>query len=161
MVFLLRTYGIGPEEKGEFTGTAPFDDAGNTYYTDYLLVAKERGIVNSVGENLFAPEREMFVMLYNAFEALDETAGSATGKRLADFEDAAETASWAEAALDALVERGLVGGWKVFPAGGAARARRRSGLRGAACRRGRRRTEALRGYPARGENKEARPGGRA
>lgn len=66
ITLLLKTYEI----KGDESFKNNFADAGNTYYTDYLATAKKLGISEGIGNNLFAPEREitredMFAMLYN------------------------------------------------------------------------------------------------
>jgi len=61
---LLKAYEIAPD-------TSPadnFSDAGNTYYTGYLASAKRLGISGGVGNNMFAPDKnitrqEMFTLL--------------------------------------------------------------------------------------------------
>ena len=55
IVMLMKAYGIAPDAnpKNNFT------DAGNTWYTGYLAVAKRLGISAGVGSNLFAPEKEI------------------------------------------------------------------------------------------------------
>jgi len=55
IVLMMRAYGIAPD-----TDTADnFSDAGNTYYTGYLAAAKRLQISNGVGNNMFAPDKEI------------------------------------------------------------------------------------------------------
>lgn len=55
MVMLMRAYGIAPDTNPEDN----FSDAGNTYYTGYLAAVKRLSISAGVGDNLFAPEKEI------------------------------------------------------------------------------------------------------
>lgn len=92
-----------------------FKDAGNTYYTDYLAAAKRLGIANGVGNNMFAPEQEitrqeMFVLVFNALQVIDELPTAITEKELTSFNDAGQAASWAIEALSALVKADIIGG---------------------------------------------------
>ncbi|GEM_PF-2511518 len=114
VVLLMNAYSISTEI--ELTDQiTPFSDAGDTYYTAYLLAAKELGIVNGVGNNLFAPEREitrqeMFLMLYNALTAIGDLPTASTGNQLADFNDADQAAPWAQVALNSLIGSGIISG---------------------------------------------------
>lgn len=111
IVMLTRAYGIEPDA----SPADNFADAGNTYYTNYLAAAKRLGIANGIGNNLFAPDREitrqeMFTLLYNALLAIDELPEGNAGKKLSDFSDASGIASWAKDAMRLLVETGTVAG---------------------------------------------------
>jgi len=113
IVLLMNAYGINPDAAVE--GTTNFIDAGSTYYTNYLLAAKSLEIVNGVGNNMFAPEQaitrqEMFVMLYNALEVIEELPQASGGKKLSDFGDANQVDSWAREAMSALIEGGVISG---------------------------------------------------
>jgi hypothetical protein len=113
VVLLMNAYEISPDAVGE--GTTNFTDAGNTYYTKYLLAAKSLGIVSGVGNNMFAPERavtrqEMFVMLYNALDVIGELPQTSGDKQLSDFEDADQVAAWSQDAISALIEGGVIYG---------------------------------------------------
>lgn len=113
IVLLMNAYNISPDLAP--LGTVNFADAGNTYYTNYLLTAKGLGIVNGVGNNLYAPEQainrqEMFVMLYNALKVIDEVPALLDSKQLTDFSDANQVASWAQDALNALIRGGIISG---------------------------------------------------
>ncbi len=117
VVLLMNSYAISPEMNKEFDHMDNFNDSGDNYYTDYLLVAKGLGIVNGIGNNLFAPEQEitrqeMFVMLYNALKVIGEVPASWTDKQLSSFNDAVEIADWAEEALSTLVKANIVSGSK-------------------------------------------------
>lgn len=111
LVMLLRAYGIAPD-------TAPtdnFSDGGDTYYTGYLATAKRLGLSSGIGDNLFAPQREisrqeMFTLLYNTLSRLGQLPQGQSGKTLSDFSDVGDIAPWAEKALSALVESGAITG---------------------------------------------------
>jgi len=111
IVLMMRAYGIEPDE----SPADNFSDAGNTYYTGYLAAAKRLGISAGVGNNKYAPEKEisrqeMFTMLYNALKAIGQLPKGDSGKTLLDFSDASEIAPWAKEAMAYLVETGMVSG---------------------------------------------------
>ncbi|WP_418791817.1 leucine-rich repeat protein [Phosphitispora sp. TUW77] len=115
VVLLMKAYQINTQSQGTSNPIENFTDAGNTYYTDYLLAAKNLGIVNGVGNNMFAPEKEitrqeMFVMLYNALKVIDEVPNSVNDNQLSSFNDAADIAEWAEEATSTLIKAGVVSG---------------------------------------------------
>ncbi len=126
MVLLMNAYQIEPAggsadsaENSDNTGnnedTGNFTDAGNTYYTNYLAAAKSLGISNGVGNNMFAPDKEitrqeMFVLLYNGLQLIDELPAATNDKQLGAFNDAGQVASWATEAMSALVRSGVVSG---------------------------------------------------
>jgi hypothetical protein len=67
IVLMMRAYGMVPDENP----VDNFSDAGNTYYTGYLAAAKRLGITSGVGDNMFAPKKqitrqEMITLLHNA-----------------------------------------------------------------------------------------------
>ncbi|MEA4934910.1 MAG: S-layer homology domain-containing protein [Lawsonibacter sp.] len=111
ITLLLRTYGIAPDD----SSADNFSDAGNTYYTGYLAVAKRLGISDGVGENKFAPEQaltrqEMFTLLYNALKATNQLAAGDSSKTLFNFSDAGSISFYAKDAIAYLVKSGIVGG---------------------------------------------------
>jgi hypothetical protein len=111
IVLMMRAYSILPDTNP----TDNFSDAGNTYYTGYLAAAKRLGISAGVGNNLFAPEKEitrqeMFTLLYNALKVIGLLPQGDSGKTLSDFSDAGQIDSWAKDAMTMLVETGAVGG---------------------------------------------------
>jgi hypothetical protein len=118
LVMLMKAYEIAPDAQPQDN----FADAGSTYYTGYLAAAKRLGISGGIGDNLFAPEKEitrqeMFTLLYNALkvigqlpEAGSEGSGGDTGKALTDFSDSGEIASWATEALTFLTKNGTAAG---------------------------------------------------
>lgn len=115
VVLLLKAYGITPEQKAEFTQAGQFSDAGQTYYTDYLLVAKGLGIIEGIGSNRFAPEnaitrQEMLAMLYNALKVLNELPAATNSRQLSNYQDAAQVAAWAHDAMNALLKAGVISG---------------------------------------------------
>lgn len=112
IVLLMNAYQIDPNRKPQ---DGNFADAGNTYYTGYLAAAKGLGIANGIGNNLFAPDKditrqEMFVLLYNALKGIDKLPAPISDKKLGSFEDSDQVASWANEALSSLVKAGIVTG---------------------------------------------------
>lgn len=111
IVLLMRTYGIAPDA----SPTNNFSDAGNTYYTNYLATAKRLGISEGVGNNMFAPgkqitRQEMFTLLYNALKVIGKLPQGDSGNELSDFSDAGLIDSWAKDAMTLLVETGTISG---------------------------------------------------
>lgn len=125
LVMMMRSYGIVADKNS----INNFEDAGNTYYTGYLAAAKRLGISEGIGNNLFAPgkeitRQEMFTLLYNTLMVLNELPQGNVGKLLADFTDRGEIADWAKEAMNLFVKAGLVSGdgGRLNPAGDATRA---------------------------------------
>lgn len=111
LVLLMRAYNISPDE----SPTENFSDAGNGYFTGYLAAAKRLGISAGVGNNMFAPNneitrQEMFTMLYNALEALNQLPEGGSNRNLSDFTDAELISPWAKKAMTLLVETGTIVG---------------------------------------------------
>ena len=111
IVMLMKAYGIAPDADPK----ANFADAGATYYTGYLAVAKRLGISTGVGDNLFAPEKEitrqeMFTLLYKVLKVIGKLPQGNSGQTLSDFSDTGDMASWAQDAMTFLVETGTVSG---------------------------------------------------
>lgn len=125
IVLMMRAYGIDPDT----SPTDNFSDAGNTYYTGYLAAAKRLGISVGVGNNMFAPgkeitRQEMFTMLFNALKVIKQLPQGDSGKTLLDFSDTWEIAPWAKEAITILVETGVIrgSGGKLTPTSTATRA---------------------------------------
>ena len=113
IVLMMRAYSIAPDENP----TDNFSDAGDTYYTGYLAAANRLGISAGVGNNQYAPDKEinrqeMFTLLYNALKVLDRLPHGDSGNTLSDFTDAGQIDSWAKEAMTSLVRTGTVGGSK-------------------------------------------------
>ncbi len=111
LVMIMRAYGIEPDERlGD-----NFADAGDTYYTDYLAAAKEMDITKGVGNNLFAPNREitrqeMFTLLYNVLKELNKLPEISDEIKLSDFNDRDQIAVWAEEAMAQFVKSQIISG---------------------------------------------------
>ncbi len=106
IVMLLRAYGIE-----EMTGDN-FDDCGDTWYTGYLAAAKQLGISNGVGDNKFAPEKEIsrqeiVTLIYNYLKTIGEVEDAESA---ASFEDKDEIADWASEAVAFASFKGYVNG---------------------------------------------------
>ncbi len=125
IVLMMRSYGMAPDKNA----TDNFADAGNTYYSGYLAAAKRLGITTGVGNNMYAPgkeitRQEMFTLLYNALKSIEQLPGGDSGKTVLDFSDATQISSWAQEAMAAFVVTGTVGGsnGKLNPTGTTTRA---------------------------------------
>jgi Listeria/Bacterioides repeat len=111
LVMMMRAYGVKPDENPKDN----FADAGSTYYTGYLAAAKRLGISGGIGNNMFAPDKEitrqeMFTLLYNVLKGIGELPEGKSGKQLSDFSDTGQIASWAKEAMTLLMETGTIGG---------------------------------------------------
>ncbi len=111
IVMLMKAYSIAPDANPKNN----FADAGSSYYTGYLAAAKRLGISEGMGNNLFAPDKEitrqeMFTLLYNALKVIGKLPRGNSSKSLSDFSDAGQIASWAQNATMLLVETGTIGG---------------------------------------------------
>jgi uncharacterized repeat protein (TIGR02543 family) len=111
IVMLMKAYDIAPNANPKDN----FSDAGGTYYTGYLAAAKRLSISNGVGNNMFAPEKEitrqeMFTLLYNALKVIGQLPQGDSDKTLSDFTDAGQIDSWAKEAMTLLVKTGTIGG---------------------------------------------------
>lgn len=111
MVMLMKAYGIAPDAHPQDN----FADAGATYYTGYLAAAKRLNIAGGVGNNMFAPNKEitrqeMLTLLHNALKAIGSLPEGTAGKPLSAFTDADKIAPWAKEAITLLVETGTIGG---------------------------------------------------
>jgi uncharacterized repeat protein (TIGR02543 family) len=125
LVMIMKAFGINPDENAENN----FSDAGNTYYTGYLAAARKLGITDGVGDNKFAPDRqvtrqELFVLIYNTLKNMNELPIATTVKELADFKDAGKVADYANKAVELFVKTGIISGssGNILPADSASRA---------------------------------------
>ena len=111
IVMLMNAYGITSDTNPKDN----FADAGGTYYTGYLAAAKRLGISVGVGNNLFAPNKEithqeMFTLLYNALKVIGELPQGNTGKPLSSFSDSNQIASWENDAMKPMLQTGSISG---------------------------------------------------
>lgn len=113
VLMLVNAFGIdsGVSE----SGIDNFEDVENTYYADYVLAAKQLGIVRGVGNNRFVPDapitrQEGLVMVYNCLKAQDEIPSSTWKKGLQSFSDADTVSEWAVEAVSCMVKAGIVQG---------------------------------------------------
>ena len=119
IVLLMNAYGIAPDKNPADN----FSDAGNTWYTGHLAAAKRLGISDGLGNNRFAPDREitrqeMFTLMYNVLKVYGKLPETGDGKTLSEFGDAGDVALWAKDATELFVETGIIEGvdGKLFPA---------------------------------------------
>ncbi|MDQ8739176.1 S-layer homology domain-containing protein [Paenibacillus sp. LHD-38] len=111
IVFLLKAYGIMPNEKE----TNNFSDAGDAYYTNYLGAAKRLGITNGIDGTIFEPNskitrQDLFTLLYRSLEVLGELPAATSNVTMSSFSDAEQIAGYASDAFKSLVEGGIVTG---------------------------------------------------
>lgn len=125
IVMVMKAYGIEPDTNI----TENFGDAGDTYYTGYIAAAKRLGITGGVGNNMFAPEREitrqeMFTLLYKVLKELNELPQTNNGPKLSSFTDSDSISEYAKEAMESLVEAGIIAGsnGKLAPAATTTRA---------------------------------------
>lgn len=111
LTMVMKAYGI----KADSNATDNFADAGNKYYTGYLAAAKRLGISDGVGNNRFAPDKEitreeMFTLLYSILKLRGELPAGNSGKGLNEFSDTNDMAAWAKPAMSIFAETGIIGG---------------------------------------------------
>lgn len=118
LVMLMKAYDLKAEENSKDN----FSDAGNTYYTGYLAAAKKLDITSGVGNNNYAPEKEinrqeMFTMLYNTLKVLDKLPQVTKETGLDNMSDQAQVAPWAKEAMTLFVNAEVASGsaGKVLP----------------------------------------------
>jgi uncharacterized repeat protein (TIGR02543 family) len=97
IIMLIKAYDTAPDANPKDN----FSDAGGTYYTGYLAAAKRLGISAGIGNNMFAPEKEitrqeMFTLLYNALKVIGHLPQGDSDKTLDHFSDAGQIDSWAK-----------------------------------------------------------------
>lgn len=111
LVMVMKAYGIKPAQD-----TADnFADAGSAYYTPYLAKAKELGLANGDGNNLFGPNRyitrqDMFTLLYRTLDLIGEVPESKDSASLSDFIDAGSIKSYAKTPMETFVSAGIITG---------------------------------------------------
>jgi len=106
ITMLCRAYNIN-EASGD-----NFADAGNTWYTGYLAAAKQLGISNGTGNNLFEPDREitreeMVTLIYNYLTFSGEVVQN---DYLLEFNDTDLISDWANTAVTYAYSKGYVKG---------------------------------------------------
>lgn len=111
IVMVMRSYGIEPD----YNSSDNFADAQNIYCSDYLAAAKRLGITKGIGDNLYAPDRdltrqEMFALLYNCLGVIGELPREKAGTPLTGFADAEQVAPWAAEAMSFFVGAGTITG---------------------------------------------------
>lgn len=111
LTMVMKAYEIKADENA----TDNFTDAGNKFYTGYLAAAKRLGISDGVGNNKFAPDKEitreeMFTLLYNILKLRGELPAGNSGKDLKEFSDTKDIAAWAKPAMSIFTEAGIIAG---------------------------------------------------
>ena len=106
----MKANGIEPLQS--FTAEQ-FDDVSGVN-AGYIRTARELGIINGTGGNMFEPGRaakrvEFYQIMKNMLDAgLSAAPDADTGKTSADFPDSADISGWAREATDELVRRGII-----------------------------------------------------
>ena len=106
ITMLCRAYKV-PEMTGD-----NFSDCENTWYTGYLAAAKQLGISNGIGDNMFAPEKEitreeMVTLIYNYLKSIGEAEGEFDDTQ---FADDYLISNWAKTGVTFASEKGYVNG---------------------------------------------------
>lgn len=111
------------------TGKCTFSDVPEgTWYTDAVAWAAEEGIVNGMGDNLFAPNkavtREQVATILNRALSVETTESGRGLGTLACFTDEGQVSDYAERSLQSMVGMGIITGKgaKLDPKGTATRA---------------------------------------
>ncbi len=112
VAWLMDAYGIEPDSKP----INSFSDVSSTSkYAGYISAAKRLGITSGIGNDKFAPERqltreEMFTLLHNTFNQLGENLYTNPKLTIEAFDDSGQVSSWAREELDTLVKGGIITG---------------------------------------------------
>jgi hypothetical protein len=111
LVMVMKAYGIEPAANTSDN----FVDAGSAYYTAYLAKAKELGLANGSGNNLFGPNKnitrqDMFTLLYRTLDLIGEVPAATGSAALSNFTDANSINAYAKTPMEALVAAGVVTG---------------------------------------------------
>ena len=111
IVMLMKAYGIDPD----ISPTDNFVDAGNTFYTGYLAVAKRLGISAGIGNNMYGPEngitrQEMVTLLYNTLKLLGKLPTAPIDALPEEFIDADKISIWAREAMTLFARAGIING---------------------------------------------------
>ena len=110
--------------KLESENTENFADVSdNDYFAKELAIARNTGIVGGIGDNNYAPKREisrqdMMVILYRALTKMGVELKPVDGIDVSTYPDFESVADYARDAVKALVEAGLVNGKSGLIAGG-------------------------------------------
>ena len=144
ITMLCKAYNIKEEKEGE-----NYIDAGNTYYTGYILALKNKNIISGTGNNKVEPKKEitrqeLLVIIYKILEnqnKLKETTKEKTQEQVTkeettekeeknqeenetEYQDKNEIAKWAEKAVNYFIKEKIIVGnnGKINPKGKTTRA---------------------------------------
>jgi hypothetical protein len=107
-----RLYGV---DQSKYAAAAPeFSDVpAGAYYAPYVAWAKENGIVNGIGDGLFAPNanvsRQDFAVLILRYADFAKKQFPTT-RQFSTFSDSAEIAGYAQNAIQTLYNGGIING---------------------------------------------------
>ncbi len=102
--------------KLESDNTENFADASaSDYFAPELAIARNTGIVNGIGDNKYAPRstitrQDMMVIVYRALTTLGKLSDDVIDTFAEDYPDIEDVAQYAQDAVAALIDRGLVNG---------------------------------------------------
>lgn len=120
---LCRAYNIPEETEGE-----NFIDAGDTYYTGYILALKNRNLINGTGDNMVSPKKEitrqeLIVMMHNIMKYTNNLVEE-NEKTETIFTDENEIAEWAKNSVTYFIQNKIIVGsnGKINPRGNTTRA---------------------------------------
>ncbi len=110
IVLLVKALGLNAKTDGNFE-----DVAEGSYYYDAIAIAKKLGITTGVGENKFNPKadisrQDMMVLAEKALRIAGKDIDSGLAGDIAGYKDAPQVAAYAQDAIAALVNAGIIKG---------------------------------------------------
>ena len=113
VTIFMKAYGIAPNASSQ---TVPFSDVSPlSEFYPYLLKAKEMGLVQGGGGNMFNPDglvtrEEFFTLTCNMLTAVKLMPAFTTGNGVDGFNDSGKVSGWARDSIDKLARAGIVEG---------------------------------------------------
>ncbi len=109
-LLLVRAFNLTSDNAENFA-----DVAASDYFAPELAIARNTGIVNGIGDNKYAPRstitrQDMIVIVYRALTTLGKLSDDVIDTFAQDYPDIEDVAQYAQDAVAALIDRGLVNG---------------------------------------------------
>ncbi|HOA97560.1 MAG TPA: S-layer homology domain-containing protein, partial [Acetivibrio saccincola] len=124
IILLIKSLGLYCEFESNFSDVSP-----ESYYYEYVGMAKELGITSGVGNNMFKPlekitRQDMMVLTANALKIAGKISDTGNESDISKFSDKDKIASYAVEGVATLVKKGIVvgSGNIINPLGNATRA---------------------------------------
>ncbi len=109
IAWLVRTLGLNAEVNNSF------DDTNNSRYSKEINIAKALGITKGVGDNKFAPEKnitrqDLMTLIVKAMDVADRSLERGDKADIAKFKDSSEVSNYALESVAALVKNEIIAG---------------------------------------------------